>query len=499
MRDIETFCLLVMVFGVSHSKFTDEINHSTETDFRQNVAVIQKTSTPYIPSSNHEFIKFVPAKRRKNHFVMCRSRISFRRKKRVMGLEINGISHLETSAKMYHYSDPHCTRYDGYEDCNEEYSVTMLDLSYHYLQMIPEFSPRVHQSLMSLNLSYNKISSFDASVFNNFTNLKYLDLSNNYILDINLDRQSLPSRLKYGTNILDLSNQYTSELKINCTGSELMPASMYHPSFIIQAMSKTTQVNIKCPVNVQRYLNIYICTNDAPCQCNITDTYIPMCHIPPTIGNENQITWEKFVLCAVCFTGGFLICGIIGWYVFYHKAQRMQCVTYCTKYLGNDTNDKYDEMYGECVVYLVSAIEDNEMLQHFAIKLEQRCIQTIFEQRDFAHRAGQSNLSLIHGTIDNTMKTLFLLSENFIQDKECLYILHQAKGVEFSQNRYVIIIITLKDNIEKSVTMNKLLQQTLTHNVVLNYPANIDEEKLFWDKLVECIRNDVHVHIVKCN
>ncbi|XP_045165852.2 uncharacterized protein LOC123529547 [Mercenaria mercenaria] len=190
----------------------------------------------------------------------------------------------------------------------------------------------------------------------------------------------------------------------------------------------------------------------------------------------------------------FLTTGVILFIYCWKRRRKQQCQSVCMNFISccSNRNDFDNVRKG---VFLVSSEKDNEVLLTFASELEKRNIETVFDERDFAQHAGKNKMSLIYNSINQTCRTIFLISKSFLCDTECVYILNQAKGMEMTQNRFVIIIMKLKDHLNEEVCA---LHKMFVNNIYLDYPPPPDKADAFWDKLIQYINDiDTHVHVEK--
>ncbi|GAB6020873.1 toll-like receptor [Chamberlinius hualienensis] len=124
--------------------------------------------------------------------------------------------------------------------------------------------------------------------------------------------------------------------------------------------------------------------------------------------------------------------------------------------------------------HLIPSLEDTEPKLHLSI-----------HERDFL--PGETIVDNIIQCIDNSRKSIFLISNKFIKSQWCQWEIQMAQHKLFEDHMDVLVLILLEE-LEQS-EIPKVLKKILTTKTYLEWPKsdNATERKLFWARLRDYI------------
>ena len=105
--------------------------------------------------------------------------------------------------------------------------------------------------------------------------------------------------------------------------------------------------------------------------------------------------------------------------------------------------------------------------------------------------AGPPKVMATTDAIQNSTKTVLVLSRSFMQSEWCYFQMHVAFERLFSEGRDVIVLVLLEEI--PYCNMIRELQKMLRRKSYLKWPENANGHKLFWAQLREKIRKPVRV------
>ncbi|ESO86858.1 hypothetical protein LOTGIDRAFT_128428, partial [Lottia gigantea] len=140
-------------------------------------------------------------------------------------------------------------------------------------------------------------------------------------------------------------------------------------------------------------------------------------------------------------------------------------------------------------VFIVYDDEDITWIKNVLLKrledIEKPYYKTILRDRDFL--PGVDEAENVNDAISNSYCTLFIFSNNFLQNELCLYTFHSAYK-QMLKEKDIKIVIILKDKIEVD-NLNDDLKAYFRQHTYLEV-----NDKIFWDKLVHALpRNSQHI------
>ena len=121
-------------------------------------------------------------------------------------------------------------------------------------------------------------------------------------------------------------------------------------------------------------------------------------------------------------------------------------------------------------------------------------IKLCLHERDF--ELGAQITEQIIGSIDNSRKTLLILSPHFVQSTWCKYEMDMAHSKLFTKGQDILLLAILKplDNVEISKTLRALLEK----KTYVEWSDNPFGQKLFWTKLIKALEVPKRTHQDNC-
>ncbi|XP_078397809.1 toll-like receptor 2 type-2 isoform X1 [Cetorhinus maximus] len=370
-------------------------------------------------------------------------------------------------------------------------NLTHLDLSQNRFRDI-KTSCKWSENLQFLNLSSCDIKSVTKSVP---PNVEVLDLSNNAISSFDINASSL------------------KELNVSNNKFKILPGDGYLPKMEILKISSNkltslTGEEIKAFKKLQ-FLeagkNNYICScdflfymnNDITVQLlGGTENYV--CDSPLFLrGMLVQNTKRSFFDCHTTLSltllcvGIFLAVAIAGMMCYkYHGIWYIQMIW---AWLKAKRKPKKVRNYDLCYDAFVSYSEmDSEWVENFLVRELESAhppLTLCLHKRDFI--PGKWIIDNIIESIEKSRKSLFVLSQHFVQSEWCKYELDYTHFRLFDENDDTAILVLLesipKETIPQRFCKLRKLMNTKTY---LEWPQDEEEQPIFWFNLRIALQGD---------
>ncbi|XP_053391546.1 toll-like receptor 4 [Mercenaria mercenaria] len=342
--------------------------------------------------------------------------------------------------------------------------LEVLSLSDNKLRCLPTKIFRGLSNLRFLNLSYNFLTDLDLHM-SQMRNLSVLSLQNNLLENINKDVRIFFNDLAVTKNLtIDLSG---NKFKCTCNDIELLD------------WFATTRV---------RFINFpaYTCEFKNGSTGYISKAAV----ISGTLKNE----CADYKLLIILSLGSFLvfltviICGVI-----YRYRWNLRYIYYSAKSKWNrngysqiaETDVEVPEF--EFDVFLSYAAKDGAFVKEslFEELEEKRNMKLLIHDRDF--RAGEFvNDNIMHAII-TSRKTLIILPKAFLQSHWCRFEMHMARLESIKTGRNVLCVLMKED-----VPTNKLPLEVIDiirNRTYLEMPDEMHSADVFWDRLRDALMN----------
>ena len=318
-----------------------------------------------------------------------------------------------------------------------------------------------HQKLKTLILSKNKLSSIDNGTFN-LTSLDHLDLSYNYFraIPINLIiemRQSIKTKTSNKT-FLNLSHN-----PFFCDCHSITNINiMLHSRVIIQDLN-VSNGRLQCIMSDRKSYSFPEALNILQAQCRRSNTmYLKFLEIV-----------YPLVLCII----STMSC-------LYRYRWKMKYFFYrILEIVGFKKPDEFREDFAFDAFVAYSGKDENWVRTQLLVNLEERqnpynlCIH----DRNFL--PGQVLPDTIVLAIEESQKTILLVTKWFLRSKWCLYESRVANAHHLKRQTGLIVI--LFPGAQKLVTNNPTIRNLLDNATCLEWTENKETQAVFWLQLCQ--------------
>lgn len=398
--------------------------------------------------------------------------------------------------------------------------VTSLKLS-NSIKQLYNFSFSNFHGLRKLNLSHNFIRQIPFHAFCNLSKLEVLDLSFNSLTSI--DASYLLSSLSFSTSSerissISLASNFIKDINCSIFDRDEFAATSNSNFYNLSTEFDISNNDISyIPDNCKavitnnfRNVTLKIDGKFVVCNCSTkhdssSDSATADFH-DCTCQNEKNRNIFNFIMQLQMISSEFLFYFSLSFSVVvfiavvFAQFRRARLLSLCNgSYCTNSIKNIQDLYRGKqrrevgTYVYIVASQKDANILGTFVEELEtRRNIPVIFKERD--EIPGYFKIELFRKWLSFSKRTIFLISSNFFEDTDCANILTQARAVEHTQSRVIIIIIKISESIPPDVMQS--LQQLCMHGFYLDYNTNSMGTPEFWDRLVKIIHDsEMHVHV----
>ena len=370
-------------------------------------------------------------------------------------------------------------------------------------------------NLQTLSIAHNEITNIKQIIFMKTPQLKELDLSYNKIVALEMHHVPFLGSLQ-NVNL-------EGNLLVSLDGTEIL-ASL---DTLLAAKNQITTVpNFllnKSPQSALRTLDLG--ANPFDCTCDImpfkqwmmTDNItwlVPndlyLCAGPPewegfNIVNINLDCRSKMPLyLGTSISTAVLILILIGlafryrWHIKYKLfliLNYRRIKNYANIRGGIPMNDLADINYPLYDAYIAYAEENTEdehwVLDDLSPNLEEgpEAFHLCIKRRDFI--PGSQILESISQSIQQSEKTVLILSPRFVESEWCYFEMQTARMRLFNENKDVLILVLLEEIPDNKLTLS--LRQLLCVKDYFKWPADNMGRKLFWKRLSAELRKPVHI------
>ncbi|XP_070831777.1 toll-like receptor 7 isoform X1 [Chaetodon trifascialis] len=340
------------------------------------------------------------------------------------------------------------------------HSLQVLDLSGNSLTTVPRMLSNCTKSLKKLILHKNQILKLKPDFLKDAYNLKYLDLSFNYIQHI--DKSSFPDEV---VNQMDMLLLHKNRFLCSCNAT-----------WFVSWLNRTN-------VTIPRL------ATDVTCASPEAQRGHPVISVDLLACQHNYLSIILHIL-TTCLIISFLTLSISShlflwdfWYI-YH---------FCRAKLKG-----YDRLYSQSSVYDAFVIYDKEdpavsewVMKEMCVHLEargDRRLTLCLEERDWI--PGCPLIDNLSQSIHKSKRTVFILTSKYIKSgnfKTAFYMAHQRL---MDEKNDVIVLIFL----EKVPCNSKYLRlrKRLYKRSVLEWPTNPQAQPYFWFSLRSVLATESH-------
>nr|DBA29021.1 TPA: hypothetical protein GDO54_009291 [Pyxicephalus adspersus] len=344
--------------------------------------------------------------------------------------------------------------------CSWPANLKYLNISNCQIRQISECIP---ETLEYLDVSSNNLEEF---VFF-LPNIKELYISDNRLTKLPVDAR-LPSLQLLVIRTNRLIDFFQSDLSFfpTLTGLDARDNSYFCSCQFVDFVNRNYKLLVGWPQN-------YIC--DSP--TSVRGNQIDRAHLPPLMCHKTLIVT---ITCIILILGIALLVACchyfhILWYVkmtwAWLKAKRRPM-----KVLDREIS--YD-------AYVSYSERDSEWVENMMLPLLENgdpSFKICFHKRDFV--PGKTIIDNIIDAMETSYKTLFILSEHFVQSEWCKYELEFSHFRLFDENNDTAILVILEP-IEKSTVPRRFakLRKLMNTKTYLKWPTEEEEQEVFWSNL----------------
>ncbi|XP_077135479.1 toll-like receptor 2 [Ranitomeya variabilis] len=396
-------------------------------------------------------------------------------------------------------------------------------------------------SVQTLNVSRNLLSSLTrvSKALSKIPSLTYIDLSQNMFGDTTISSCIWPKSLLYlnisdcklklidncipvTLEILDVSANHLEKFTSNLTNLKelyisdnrltMLPGNAYLPSLTLlvirtNSLHEFFQSDLGHFPNLTRLDagdNIYFCS------CQFVDlakqhnqillgwpeNYI--CDSPPSVrGYQIKDAHLPILMChrtlvvTVSCIVSILVLAIIVW-----LCHCLHCIWYAKMTWAWLKTKRKPLRVSKTVMSFDAFISysemDSEWVENMMIpQLENGAhpLRVCIHKRDFV--PGKWIIDNIIDAMERSHKTLFILSEHFVQSEWCKYELEFSHFRLFDENNDTAILVVLEP-IEKATIPKRFckLRKLMNTKTYLEWPSEEEEQHMFWDKLKAAVQQE---------
>ena len=390
------------------------------------------------------------------------------------------------------------------------------------------------ENLTILDLSWNSCARMDSDIFKSMASLEYLNLSRNFLdsslstdttgeifehqhdlKDLDLSQNNLitlPEAIFKGLESLEVLNLSGNRLKkIRVELSHM--TKLWKLDFSDNKLG-TIEKSLRDYLDRQGKMHMNLEKNPLKCDCGhmefvkwMSDTKVSFvhrdlyaCEFGDDLRNLSSVEVGKLYneLQKKCFNYTplivvgtatlSLILAIIGGTLTYHYRWNLRYMYYFAKYKARGNKDRragYEPIAANenelTDVNVSYADEDSQfVVQKIHTELEEnRGLKLYIRDRNAA--AGEYICDNIFGAIENTKKTLIIMSEAYLRHKWCVFEMNMVGIKALKSDSDLVCVLMLEDVPHRKLPL-KILRIIKDHEF-LEYPGDRNLQDCFWERL----------------
>ncbi|XP_063798861.1 toll-like receptor 13 [Pseudophryne corroboree] len=306
-----------------------------------------------------------------------------------------------------------------------------------------------------LALDNNGIRDLPENIFDHFTSLEYLSMKQNKLRNISKNLLKPLSNLRY-------FDVYMNPLSCYCENYWFQNWSVFN-----------TQVQVP-------FLQSYSCFDRAAQDINFVSQDLSYC------GTDISVFFfiGTFVL-TLLFLVGSLVMVKLKWSILYFYY--MLRVWFQWKLQKEDRIYKYDAYISYC------SDDEDWVIKELLLHLEgqgQRKFKLCFKPRDFM--PGHYHIDNIQDAINNSRKTLCVVSRNYLESQWCRIEIEMACSRVFYQREDVLLVVFLEEIPDFRLSAYHKLRKLIKQNTYINWPEDPRGDEFFWFKLRKALDVDIY-------
>ncbi len=380
------------------------------------------------------------------------------------GIIFNGDIHLTTDSRaiseLYLGYNQFDISFDQLPLVKGNPHLSVLDLQYSAIKNVPRTLSSALKNLRTLNMAGNHLGSLDVDL-RTFLKLEFLNLSNNNLNSVSLSvMNQLDDWVSNGRRVeLDLSLN-----PLECLCGNLDFARWLTTTTVLVAKHLTT------------------CSHPTKGIILIRDV------------NYKALSWHCMNVGAI-FTGvfsGLAVMAFAGIVVAVHK--KRWTIRYLIHILssflrhGKPKSSGVTYKYDAFIAYTTHGSERSWVHTTLRTKLEDEFgLRLCIHYRDFP-LARDIDESILDG-INNSNKTVLILSPTFLQSGWCDFEFRMAKERQVKERRDCLVFVIYENINRTGIKLPRSLARMLDKKIYAEWTDDPDGQELFWGRLVKAIRD----------
>ena len=360
-------------------------------------------------------------------------------------------------------------------------------------------------TLEELTLSRNKLESIAQILFVKAPNLTLLDISDNLIKIVD---SKIGHAFKYLTHL-----RIDDNALISLSGLERLTFLKH----LNAARNQITEVPIWLisTTNAPDLITLDLSDNPFGCTCDIetfrkwidsdTNTWLqtglyncatPKCLLGISV-SEVELDCRSYTAfyISVSIPFAILFCVLIIFLIRYRWHIKYKLFLLYRNYYPFPENNEDFEMlrlqYHAYIAYNETSEDDAWVMNELQPNMEEgpEPVHLCIKSRDFI--PGHSLIASISDNIQQSRKTILVLSPDFVESEWCYHEMEMAKMRLLDENLDVIVLVLLKDIPNNKITLS--LRQLLCKKEYLKWPKDRPGQRLFWQRLRQELKAPVRI------
>ncbi|XP_066463223.1 toll-like receptor 13 [Eleutherodactylus coqui] len=354
-------------------------------------------------------------------------------------------------------------------------------------------------SLRNLYLGYNRLTQLGNDVFDELTNLTYLNLAEDCNGVQNLSPGIFKNLVKL--KFLDLENMCIESL------SPDIFASLSNLRRLQLTKNGLKQIDIKIFENMTKleYLDIWKCPLTCTCDNKDLQRWLNVSHVQIvyayniTCSNNNSVLFHSFdthvcdlkaKLILFC-SSFFFLCLLTIIPIVYSKSYWRIKYNYFLFISWLHERWKSDKDLYKYDAFVSYNTQDEDWVYETMLPMLERChsskgLRLCLHHRDF--QLGRDIVDNIVDSIHDSRKTLCVVSRSYLRSEWCSMEMQLASYKLFDEMRDVLVLIFLEDIPLRELSTYHRMRKVMLKKTYITWPIAPEAQKLFWAKVRKALR-----------